>query len=77
MIVNEATSAKQVWTVSGRVRRLSQSNFLARGQVLSVKVVEIEVEFEVAIGQVAMGGSLSSSVSSKGGVSSAVPSICM
>ena len=45
--------------------------------VTSVKVVEIGVEFEVAIGQAAMGGSLPSSVSSKGGVSSVIPSICM
>jgi hypothetical protein len=44
---------------------------------MSVKVVEIGVEFEVAIGQAAMGGSLAGSVSSRGGVSSAMPSICM
>ena len=45
--------------------------------VTSVKVVEIGVEFEVAIGQAAMGGSLPISVSSRGGVSSAIASICM
>ena len=46
-------------------------------EVTSVKVVEIGVEFEVAIGQAAMGGSLPISVSSRGGVSSAIASICM
>jgi hypothetical protein len=46
-------------------------------EVTSVKVVEIGVEFEVAIGQAATGGSLSSSASSSRGVSSAIPSICM
>lgn len=45
--------------------------------VTSVKVVEIEVEFRVAIGQAARGGSLPGSASSRGGVSSAIPSICM
>ena len=44
---------------------------------MSVKVVEIGVEFEVAIGQAAVGGSLAGSVSSRGGVSAAMPSICM
>jgi hypothetical protein len=43
----------------------------------SVKVVEIELAFEVAIGQAARGGSLPGSASSGGGVSSAIPSICM
>jgi len=47
------------------------------GTVTSVKVVEIGVELEVAIGQAAMGGSLPISVSSRGGVSSAIASICM
>ena len=45
--------------------------------VTSVKVVEIGVEFEVAIGHAAKGGSLLGSASSGGGVSSAIPSICM
>jgi hypothetical protein len=44
--------------------------------VMSVKVVEIGVEFKVAIGQAANGGSLPSSASSRGCVSSA-PSICI
>jgi hypothetical protein len=35
------------------------------------------VEFEVAIGQAAMGGSFAGSASISGGVSSAIPSICM
>ena len=48
-----------------------------RAAVTSVKVVEIGVEFEVAIGQAARGGSLLGSASSGGGVSSAIPSICM
>jgi hypothetical protein len=39
---------------------------------MSVKVVEIGVAFEVAVGQAAMGGSLAGSVSSRGGVSSAI-----
>jgi hypothetical protein len=43
----------------------------------SVKVVEIGMEFEVAKGQAAMGGSLAGSASISGGVSSAIPSICM
>jgi hypothetical protein len=47
------------------------------GRVTSVKVVEIGLEFEVAIGQAAKGGSLLGSASSGGGVSSAIPSICM
>jgi hypothetical protein len=54
-----------------------RADWHAGDQVMSVKVVEIGVEFEVAIGQAAMGGSLPSSVSSKGGVSSVIPSICM
>ena len=45
--------------------------------VMSVKVVEIGVEFEVAMGQAARGGSLPGSASSSGDVSSAIPSICM
>ena len=49
----------------------------AKRKVTSVKVVEIGVELEVAIGQAAMGGSLPISVSSRGGVSSAIASICM
>jgi hypothetical protein len=35
------------------------------------------VEFEVAIGQAAMGGSFAGSASISGGVSSAIASICM
>jgi hypothetical protein len=46
-------------------------------QVTSVKVVEKRVSEEVAIGQAARGGSLPGSASSSGGVSSAIPSICM
>ena len=46
-------------------------------EVTSVKVVEIGAEFEVANGQAASGGSLPGSVSSAGGVSSAIPSICI
>jgi hypothetical protein len=45
--------------------------------VTSVKQVYIEVEFEMANGQAAMGGSLAASASSSGGASSAIPSICM
>ena len=45
--------------------------------VTSVKVVEIGAEFEVAIGQAASGGSLAGSASISGGVSSAIPSICI
>jgi len=45
--------------------------------VVSVKVVEIGVEFGMAIGQAARGGSLSGSASSSGGVSLAIPSICI
>ena len=46
-------------------------------RVMSVKVVEIGVAFEVAIGQAAIGGSLAGSASIRGGVSSAIPSICI
>jgi hypothetical protein len=46
-------------------------------EVTSVKVVEIGVEFEVAIGQAARGESLLGSASIRGGVSSGIPSICM
>ena len=45
--------------------------------VTSVKVVEIGVEFEVAIDQAARGGSFAGSASTDGGVSSAIPPICM
>jgi hypothetical protein len=45
--------------------------------VTSVKVVEKRVSEEVAIGQAAMGGSFAGSASISGGVSSAIPSICM
>ena len=44
---------------------------------VSVKLVEIGVEFEVAIGQAASGGSFAGSESIIGGVSSAIASICM
>ena len=47
------------------------------GEVTSVKVVEKRVSEEVAIAQAAMGGSLAGSASISGGVSSAMPSICM
>jgi hypothetical protein len=40
-------------------------------------VVEKRVSKEVAIGQAAIGGSFAGSVSISGGVSSAMPSICM
>ena len=42
-------------------------------EVTSVKVVEIGVEFEVAIDQAARGGSFAGSASTDGGVSSAYP----
>jgi hypothetical protein len=45
--------------------------------VTSVKVVEKRVSEEVANGQAAMGGSFAGSASINGGVSSAIPSICM
>jgi hypothetical protein len=47
------------------------------GKITSVKVVEKRVSEEVAIGQAARGGSFAGSASISGGVSSAIPSICM
>src|SRR3954451_17657808 len=43
----------------------------------SVKMVEKRLSEEVAIGQAARGGSFAGSASISGGVSSAIPSICM
>ena len=45
--------------------------------VTSVKMVEKRISEEVANGQAAMGGSFAGSASISGGVSSAIPSICM
>ena len=59
------------------LRREARGCHFTHREVMSVKVVEIGVEFEVAIGQAAMGGSLAGSASIRGGVSSAIPSICM
>jgi hypothetical protein len=53
------------------------SDMLAKPRVTSVKVVEKRVSEEVAKGQAAMGGSFAGSTSISGGVSSAIPSICM
>ena len=47
------------------------------GPIDQRKMVEKRVSGEVAIGQAAMGGSLAGSASISGGVSSAMPSICM
>jgi hypothetical protein len=53
------------------------SNALRFATITSVKVVEKRASEEVAIGQAAKGGSFAGSSSIDGGVSSAIPSICM
>ena len=78
----DVLESKEVWSeyrlADGTVLRIKPVMItVSRMEVVSVKVVEIGVEFGMAIGQAARGGSLSGSASSSGGVSLAIPSICI
>ncbi len=77
--IEEVVADEGVSGVNTRLRDRPQGRrlFDLLRRVTSVKVVEKRVSEEVANGQAAMGGSLVGSASNSGGVSSAIPSICM